>query len=314
MACLPIVIGADRDIVLTATERHANRQTIEAIEGIEGRDVAEMRRRLRRVRAARLYLRTFGGVSLHRGNWTGPVLPIEKKRVRMLLALLAARSHTTLTRDAAVDLLWPEADVDAAINSLNQTVYQLRRYIEPSYRGGDSPEYVISTADQVALNPDLVRTDLEEVRRLPLRLSGADWSQRQSAARRAAALVRGEFLADLRYEEWTTVQQLTIHNEVRERLLPIAKSPVTEFDTDVAALAASALLTLDSFDEAATIALADCLTRSGRRVAARELVVDYIHRLQSEFDEAPSQELIDAAQSLGVAVKPILTEREALAR
>jgi len=301
--------GSDRELILDAIPRHANRETIEAMKTIEGRDIAETRRHLQHAQAARLFLRTFGGVSLHRGDWTGPALPIEKKRVRMLLAVLAARAHTTLTRDMALDILWPDTDADAAINNLNQTVFQLRRYIDPTYRGGESPEYVVSTSDQVSLNPDLVHTDLEEIRRLAAKTAGVDWAQRQMAARRAINLVRGEFLADLRYEEWTSVQQMAVHNEVRDQLLPIALTPSTAYDLEVSVLAASALIALDPYDEAAVLALAECLSRSGRRVAARDLVVDYAKRMQMELDDEPSPAVVQAAQGFGASdqIKPDLT-------
>jgi len=61
----------------------------------------------------------------------------------------------------AIDILWPDADGDSAVNNLNQTVFQLRRYLDPSYRQGESPEYIISSAEQVALAPGLVHTDLQ---------------------------------------------------------------------------------------------------------------------------------------------------------
>ena len=165
----------------------------------------------------------------------------------------------------AVDILWPDADGDSAVNSLNQTVFQLRRYLDPAYRQGESPEYVISSAEQVTLSPDLVRTDLQEFRRQCDRLAHGTWKQRQDAATKAIALVRGEFLADLRYETWASRLQVTVHNEVRSRLLPIATQSHMSFDPQIAMDAAAALVALDPFDEAATLALAECLSRSGRR-------------------------------------------------
>ena len=301
----------DRRLILDAIAKHANRETLESLKSKPGRDVADVRRRLQHHQAARLFLRTFGGVRLHRGSWSGPELKIDKRRIRTLLAVLAAHAHTSLTRDMATDLLWPEADADSAINSLNQTVFQLRRYIDPSYRGGESPEYIISTSEEVGLNTDLVLTDIEEVRRLPQRLVAADWEQRQGAARRAISLVRGEFLADLRYESWTATRQIAVHNDVRERLLPIALAAVTGYDVDVSTQAAAALVSLDPFDEQATLALAECLMRSGRRVAARDVLVDFARRMQEELDEDPSTQLSALGRTLGMApVNSSLTQEQ----
>jgi DNA-binding SARP family transcriptional activator len=77
---------------------------------------------------------------------------------------------------------------------------------------------------------------------------------------------------------------------------------VTGFDIDISTKAASALVALDPFDEQATLALAECLAQSGRRVAARDLVIDFVGRLQAELDEAPSAELAARARLLGAAV------------
>ncbi len=294
--------GNDRSILLEAVSRIANRETLESLSTMTGPDVAAVRRQLRLLQAPRLFLRTLGGVAIHRGSWDGPPIPIEKKRVRMLLAVLAAHFGSVLSRDVAVDILWPEADPSSAINSLNQTVFQLRRYIDPSYRGGESPDYLTSTSEQVGLNAELVRTDLNEIRRLPVRLAAADWHDRQALAGRCVKLVRGEFLADLRYEDWANRQQLSVHAEIRENLLPIALAPTTSFDVDVSAQAAAAILNLDPFDEAAILALADCLSQSGRRAAAREVVVDFLRRMQSDLDLDPTPDFRNAATQLGLSI------------
>jgi DNA-binding SARP family transcriptional activator len=209
-----------------------------------------------------------------------------------------ASTHADLSRDVCVETLWPTADADAGVNNLNQTVFQLRRFIDRDYHGGDSPEYITSTSDQIALNPLLIHTDLAEIRRLHLRLEGADWTHRQIAARRAVGLVRGEFLADLAYEEWSYANQIRIHGEVREILLPIALAVPGEYDLDICIQAASALLQLDPWDERAVVALAEGLARSGRRVAARDFLADFATRYERELDEQLSDDIRRAAVAL----------------
>jgi DNA-binding SARP family transcriptional activator len=297
---LKVAKGNDRTIVIETISRIANRDVLAQLAGLPGSDVANLRRHLQYLQAPRLFLRTMGGVALHRAAWDGPQISIEKKRVRMLLAVLAAHHGSNLSRDVALDILWPDAAADSAINSLNQTVFQLRRYIDSGYRGGPSPEYVISTSDHIGLNPDLVHTDLSEIRKLPSRLATGDWRGRQEVALRAIRLIRGEFLADLRYEDWANRQQLSIHADIREKLLPIALAAGTSFELDVAAQAATALLQLDPFDEGAILALAHCLSRSGRRAAARKMVVDFLRKLESELDLQPTADFQSQAAGLGM--------------
>ena len=284
--------GATRKKLLLLMTKNANRETVDALRTVRGPDVAEARRRLQHFQAARLYLRTFGGIALHRGNWNGPPVVIPKRRLRSFLGVLAAHSHKKLTRDLAVELLWPSSDADSAVNNLNQTVFQLRRCIDPHYRAGESAEYVISTADQVSLNPDLVHTDLVELSRLGGGgLTAADRTERQAAARKAVELVRGEFLADLRYEDWAAQEQVHVHNQVRTSLMPVAQNSSGKYDLDVAVMASSTLVALDPYDEAATLAFARNLEASGRPAAARDLVVAYVQRLRDEFEEEPAPEL-----------------------
>lgn len=290
----------DRALLLAAAVRSPNRATVSALRYVEGDDVAAARRQITRAQAARLYLRTLGGISLRRGSWHGPTVPIDKRRVRSLLAVLAAHSNVTLTRDAAIDFLWPDADGDAAVNSLNQTVFQLRRCIDPDFRQGESPEYVISSSEQLALARDLVRTDLDEIAKLAVPNRGLGWPQRQEAASRAIGLVQGEFLADLKYEEWASRLQLSVHNDVRKALLPIATGRDSGYDVQVALAASSALVLLDPYDEPANLALADNLARTGRRVAARQSLVRFTERLRDELEEEPSPSFSEQARALNL--------------
>ena len=177
-------------------------------------------------------------------------------------------------------------------------MFQLRRILDPDYRQGESPEYVVSSAEQVALANGLVHTDIQEIRKLPDRLAKGTWDQRQEVAAKAVSLVKGEFLADLRYETWATRLQIGVHNEIRARLLPIAVQSNEAFDIQIALDAATALVAIDPFDEAATLALADCLARSGRRIAARRLLVRYADQMRSELDDDPSSTITEATERL----------------
>lgn len=280
---LNFVRSAERREALQAIARNADIETVTELEAIGGRDVERVRQQLRQERASRLYLRTFGPISLRRDGWFGSPITVEKRRVRAFLAVLGAHAHTTLTRDMAIDLLWPDADGDAAVNSLNQTVFQLRRYLDPEYRQGESPEYVLSSADRVSLNSDLVLTDLELIRDLPARLANATWPERQAIATGVIELIDGEFLADLRYETWASRLQLMVHNEVRSRLMPIAGG--NGFDLETSLGAATALVAMDPYDEQATLLLADCLARTGRRVAAKELLRRYRDEMERDLSE-----------------------------
>ena len=128
----------------------------------------------------------------------------------------------------------------------------------------------------------------------------------ETTAARAIHLVRGEFLADLRYEEWASRQQMMIHERIRDRLLPIAQGYGTAYSVEVAAQAASALLRIDPFDEPALICLAETMHRSGRRAAAQQVIAEFARRMAVDLEIEPSTQLISAAANVGLVKQKLI--------
>lgn len=299
IAVLPSASSRSREPVLRSIVTAANRETVVELRRVSGPDIAVARRSLLRRQASRIFVRTFGGLVVRRGAWDGAEVAVDRRRPRALLAVLAAHAETGITRDAAMDMLWPDADGDASVNSLNQTVFQLRRSLDAGYRQGESPDYLVVGSDTIGLDSDLVRTDIQEVRRLAHRMSSARPEDRLEIAMEAISRVEGEFLADFRYEQWTTGLQVSVHSEVRARLLPIALGPYDERAPTVAVQAAAALIRLDPWDETAHLALAQALETSGQKVAARRALLRFAERLRSEEATEASSEVAKALQRFG---------------
>jgi len=300
---LPGLQASDRSAVLRAISEHASEETPDLLRSIDGADVQELRRHLVQRFAKPLLIRTFGSLAIHRGAWSSTEVPIGRRRTRLLLGLLVANLDSGLTRDQVIDRLWPDADPSAAVNSLNQTVFQLRRLFEPGYREGDHPQYLVSTVDVVQLNRELVTTDLAEIRRLRQGLvEPREVASRVAIARELVDFVRGEYLADLKYEDWVSTSQLSVHAEVRAALLPIAQGGSSGPTDDWALKAGCALAAIDPFDETAHVAMIRHLAATGRRIQARSLAGDFSKRLRRELDEEPSDELRLAATSIGTDV------------
>jgi DNA-binding SARP family transcriptional activator len=297
---LPTASGVDRSQLLEVLARCGNRETSAALSGLPGMDIADTRRQLILRQAPRLFIRSFGTLEIRRGSWQGPVVGIDRKRTRTLLGVLVAYADATLTRDMVLDTMWPDSDPAAAVNSLNQTVFQLRRAIDPDYRDGESPAYVISTPDVVQLNSELVTSDLEAFRSYTTRFRENGARPRDISS--LVVLVRGEFLAELRYDDWAARVQTAIHAEVRDVLMPIA-SGMAGISADLSVRAACALIELDAFDEAAHIAMASQMTAAGRRVAARTALKRYAQQLEEDLAEPASPELLTAMGEVGLLAK-----------
>jgi DNA-binding SARP family transcriptional activator len=305
LACesVSLLTGPPRTKVLGSIDSHATESTSVHLRGVNGADVQELRRSLIHRFAPKIFIRSFGSLSVHRGSWDGSSTAIGRRRVRLLLGLLVVNLEGGLTRDQVVDVLWPDADPASAVNSLNQTVFQLRRLIEPNYREGESPQYVISNLDTVQLNPDLVVTDLAALRHLRTAIAApSDSASRVALTHELVDFVRGEYLADLKYEDWVSQAQLAVHSEVRSALLPIARGEGLEPADDWAFRAGCSLTALDPYDEAAHVALIRHLSTSGRRSQARTLARGFVGRMREDLEEQPSEEFLLAAKLAGARV------------
>jgi DNA-binding SARP family transcriptional activator len=119
--------------------------------------------------------------------------------VLALLCLLLTRERFAATRDEVVDALWPETAPEVAINSLNQTVYFLRRVFEPGYKDDLSAGYVQQNSDVLWLDQDLITSRSYECHQLIARLTD---ESSPTEIQRLSDLYRNRFALDFAYEDW----------------------------------------------------------------------------------------------------------------
>ncbi len=294
------MMGIDmRLAVLAELEPVMTGETLALLRGVSGTDVADVRHRAARRLAAPIFVRLFGPTTIYRESWDGPSIAISRRRTRLLLSILAAHHDLTLSRDQVIEMMWPDADPHAAVNSLNQTVFHMRRSIDPNYREGESPQYVQSTIESVRLNHDLVTTDVEVAARLAGRLL-LDPAITNGMASELLDLVRGEYLSDFRYEDWATIQRDRIHAEVRAALHPIAVRTLAGEAPGLAARAGWALMRLDPYDEQGLVAVIEAMSLAGQRGSARDVLARFLARMRADLDEEPSAFVVAAAARLGI--------------
>ena len=299
---LPELSGTLRQETLAVVRLFAGPTTAELLSGVPGNDVSDTRRAVLRNSAERLFVRAFGRLTVHRNDWNGPVVRIDKRRLRQLLGLLVANQHRTLTREMALDMLWPDSDPGGSVNNLNQAVFHLRRLLNEGSRDPDRPQYVMSNSDALAFDPELIRTDLDEVRQLAPLLRGATTTaSRRQAAESMLGLIRGEFLADLRYEDWASGIQMSVTAEIREPLLELASASPADIPPHLSLRAAELLAEFDPFDESAHVAMARKLYEVGRRAAARRLITSFAASVEQELDVPASPDVRQAMLDLGAA-------------
>ncbi len=149
------------------------------------------------------------------------------RKTALLLARLALFPKRDHSREELADLLWPDADLEAARNNLKQSLSALRRLIEPPEVPPGS--LLIATRAALRLNPAAFVTDVAEFTQ-----AAADGLQaRETPAgadrlRQAQALYVGELLPGF-YDDWVLEEReiLAVRlEEVQSALADLPNFPV----------------------------------------------------------------------------------------
>ena len=171
------------------------------------RRVIDLARLLARRLADRIYIEDQLRVTIQVGDReiTGSQV---RRKVLALLCFLLSRPGYSATRDQVLDSLWPDLDPEVAVNSLNQTIYFLRRVFEPEYREDTSPGYVHHESDIVWLDSELVRSrcadSLEAIRK-------ASEDPSVDHIEHLSEIYRGRFALEFSYEEWAVPFRDSLH-------------------------------------------------------------------------------------------------------
>jgi DNA-binding SARP family transcriptional activator len=132
-----------------------------------------------------------------------------RRKVLALLSYLATRPRFAATREEVVESLWPDQDPASALNSLNQTVYFLRRVFEPSYREDLSPGYVMQDSEMVWMDTELVSA---RSRRCLDLIESIGAGTHPEAVIALVNEYRGRFALDFAYEDWTSAYRDSLHS------------------------------------------------------------------------------------------------------
>ena len=188
------------------------------------------------------------------------------------------------TRDQVLDALWPDLDPVVAVNSLNQTVYFLRRVFEPAYSEDLSPGYLHHDSDVVWLDPELVDSRSRRAR-LAIRMAERDPSPENVDV--VSNTYRGRFALDFAYEDWAEPYRDSMHAaylEVIERAV-LADTNAGAFDRAIA-LARRGLET-DPDAEQIELSLLRLYRRTGAHAAAAEQYEHYASVLRNDLGIEP---------------------------
>ena len=240
-------------------------------------------RGLARRLAPRILVEDQGRVQVQLGDQLVPGSEIRRK-VLAMLCFLVSRPKMSATREQVLEALWPELEPDAAINSLNQTVYFLRRVFEADFSEQTSPGYVKHDSDVLWLDPELV-TSCSIRARAAMRLAEGDPSPEHVEL--VSQTYGGRFALDFAYEEWSVPYRDSLHASYLEIIEKAVLADTNGGAFDRAIGLARRALEVDPEAEQVELSLLKLYRRTGAHAAAAEQYAHYAAVLRNELGIEP---------------------------
>ena len=207
-----------------------------------------------------------------------------RRKVLALLCFLLTRPQLAATRDQVLDALWPDLEPDIAGNSLNQTVYFLRRVFEPGFDDETSPGYVHHGSDVVWLDPELVTSDSIAARSA---VRAAETDPTPENVRLVSDAYGGRFALDFSYEEWSVPYRDTLHASYLEIIEKAVSTDTNIGAYDRAIGLARRALEVDPEAEQIELSLLKLYRRTGAHAAAAEQYEHYAATLRNDLGLEP---------------------------
>jgi serine/threonine-protein kinase len=238
--------------------------------------------------ALMLQLRTFGGLSLSRGeeNLTGA---ITQRRRLAILALLAVAGDAGMSRDKLLAYLWPESTAERARHVLNQLLYAQRRQA-----GSDS---LFLGQKTLRLNPDLIQTDVGMF----------EQAMERRELEQAVALYRGPYLDGFflkdaaEFERWVEAQRQRYARRCLTAFIALARGSSTAGDKRTAVEWWRRAAEQDPLDGEAVLGLVEALLAIGDRAGMLREARRHEALLRSELDVSPDPRITELLRGSGAA-------------
>jgi DNA-binding SARP family transcriptional activator/tetratricopeptide (TPR) repeat protein len=240
-------------------------------------------RQLARRLADRAVVEDQGRVSIRVGERHIPGSSIRRK-VLALLCFLLTKPDLSSTRDQVLDALWPELDPVDALNSLNQTVYFLRRVLEEHYIDDLSPGYLHHDSDLIWLDSELVTSQSNGCRRL---IKSLPATPAPSQVNELVDSYGGRFALDFEYEDWAAPYRDWLHASYLEIVERAVADDLESGHFERGINLARRVLDVDPAAESVEVSLLHLYRASGAHAAAAEQYTHYASVMREQLGVEP---------------------------
>ena len=107
-----------------------------------------------------------GGFRVERIDIPRPVSGWQRRTAKRLTKLLATHPRHALHREQILEILWPDVELESALNSFGKALYAARRAFEPDLLPRESSAYLQLTDAMLALNTEHVVIDADHFQHL----------------------------------------------------------------------------------------------------------------------------------------------------
>jgi DNA-binding SARP family transcriptional activator len=244
---------------------------------------SKLGRRLARRLATRVRIHDLGRVEIDVGpTQFGPAQ--VRRKVLALLCFLLTKPRWAATREEVMEAMWPDMDPTSAVNSLNQSVYYLRRVFEPTYAEETTAGFIHQDSDLLWLDEELIAADSRDCADL---VAVYERSRDAATAMELALKYASRFALDFAYEDWASDFREWLHvawlhvveTQIREDL------DAGRFDRGI--VIARRALEVEPRNDQLELSMLKLLRRSGAHSAAAEQYARYSNLLRTDIGVEP---------------------------
>ena len=218
-----------------------------------------------------------------------PIENLQSSKGRTLFKYLLTHHDKPISRDLLMEMLWPNADPDAARNRLNVALHGLRH----AFRLTTETPIVLFEENAYRLNPDLqLWLDVEDfVRHVRV---GRNLEESGDIARAvveyelAAGLYQGDFLEEDVYDDWTILTRERLRGDYLDILDRLSRIHFAQAQYSICGTLCKLILARDNCSEPAHRRLMRCYARQGQpHLALRQYQVSF-DALHEELNVTPA--------------------------
>ncbi len=228
------------------------------------------------------------------------------QRTQSLMQFLTAHRHRSVPRDELVTAVWPDADEDGGRHRLHQAVYELRRTLH-AIDPHRSP--IVCIDGGYRLDDEVpIWVDVEEFDDLASTASRCFAAQRCDEAielgQQALTLYRGDFLCQATGADWTTAERDRLRARFVQLGIHLGDLLARRGDHAVALAVVDPVLTMEPWNEEATVIKMRCHAHDGARSLAAAAYRSCAEALTCEFGMTPAAQTRRAYDEIRAAEPP----------